>query len=466
MKRLSLRLRLTLVFTLVMAVVLGLTGLFLYTRFRADLDNQIANSLKSRADQVASLVHQTDDGAPRALARATGSGDDFAEVLTPDGQVATATPNLHGVPLLRRQALQKADRGAIARDHPPIPHLEGSLRLRALPVNTPRGHRIVVVGTTLADRHDSLRTLAVLLGIGGGVALLLAALAGYGVAAGALRPVESMRRRAAGISPSVSGGRLPVPESSDEIARLGVTLNDMLARLEEAFARERRFVADASHELRTPLGILKAELELALRSGRSPEELRAALESAAEETDRLVALAEDLLVIARMDQGRLPLRRADVDVHDLLTELARRYEGRAGGRSVGVSANSDVRLSADRTRLDQALGNMIDNAVRYGSGNIGLRSVVHDSLVELHVEDSGPGFDPEFIDEAFERFARADEARSRGGVGLGLAIAAAVATSHGGHAHAANREEGGADVWLELPVDRVHHGVEPAISAS
>jgi signal transduction histidine kinase len=161
----------------------------------------------------------------------------------------------------------------------------------------------------------------------------------------------------------------------------------------------------------------------------------------------------------------LPLRRADVDVRDLLTDVARRYEGRAGGRSVSVSANSDVHLSADRARLEQALGNMIDNAVRYGGGDIGLRSIVHDSRVELHVEDSGPGFDPEFIDEAFERFARADEARSRGGAGLGLAIAAAVANSHGGHAQAANREGGGADVWLELPVDRVHHGVEPAITA-
>ena len=108
---------------------------------------------------------------------------------------------------------------------------------------------------------------------------------------------------------------------------------------------------------------------------------------------------------------------------------------------------------------------MIDNAVRYSGGDIALRSIVHDSRVELHVEDGGLGFDPEFIDQAFERFARADEARSRGGAGLGLAIAAAVATSHGGHAHAANREGGGADVWLELPVDRVHHGVEPAITA-
>ena len=141
--------------------------------------------------------------------------------------------------------------------------------------------------------------------IGGPVALLLASLAGYVLAGAALRPIEAMRRRAQEISTASLDERLPVPAARDEVARLGETLNAMLARIEDGLARERRFVADASHELRTPLALLKTELELALRRARSPEELQAAIESAAGETDRLARMADDLLLLARSDQGQL-----------------------------------------------------------------------------------------------------------------------------------------------------------------
>ena len=166
--------------------------------------------------------------------------------------------------------------------------------------------RTLVVGTTIDDRDDALKTLAILLVIGLPIMLVLASLAGYGAAAAALRPVERMRRQARrdGRAERAPAGR----PGRDEIGRLGTTLNAMLARIEEAFERERAFVADASHELRTPLAILKAELELALREGRSARSCRRRVRSAAEETDRLVALAEDLLVLARVEEGRLPVR--------------------------------------------------------------------------------------------------------------------------------------------------------------
>ena len=226
----------------------------------------------------------------------------------------------------------------------------------------------------------------------------------------------------------------------------------MLARLEAAFERERAFTADASHELRTPLSVLKAELELALREGRSPEELRAALESAAEETDRLVRLAEDLLAIANLEDGRLPLRSAPLDAVELTAATASRFDARARevGRTVRALPGAPLALEGDRARLDQALGNLVDNALRHGGGDVELAAVAHDSVVELHVRDHGPGFPAGFIDPAFERFTRADGARSRGGAGLGLSIVAAVAESHGGGAHAANLPAGGADVWIEL----------------
>jgi signal transduction histidine kinase len=258
-----------------------------------------------------------------------------------------------------------------------------------------------------------------------------------------------MRRRAAAVSPGRDWQRLPVTRSRDEVARLGTTLNEMLDRLEAAFARERAFAADASHELRTPLGILRAELELALREGRSPEELRAALASAAEETDRLIRLAEDLLVLARLDEGRLPLRREAIDAGELLGAVAQRFGG--DGRRVTAAPADGLRVDADRARVEQALGNMVDNALRHGGGEVALAAVLSDGRVELHVTDHGPGFGDGFAARAFERFARADAARAGGGAGLGLSIVEAIARSHGGAARAADRDGGGADVWIELP---------------
>jgi two-component system, OmpR family, sensor kinase len=455
MSRLALRVRLTLAFAVVMAVVLGLTGLFLYLRFRADLNGTIAGSLSSRSDAVAALVRESRGPLDDALSGA-GGDDDVAQVLDARGAVLAGTPLARDRPLVAGEALHAATTTDLSR----LRGFDGPLRLRARPVERAGEPLVVVVGTGLDDRNDSLRTLGALLVLGGGVALALASLAGYAVAAAALRPVESMRRRAAAIAPAKTGQRLPVPPAHDEIGRLGETLNDMLARLEAAFARERTFVADASHELRTPLSILRAELELAVREGRSPEELRAALESAAEETERLVRLAEDLLVIARLDQGRLPLRPEDVDAGELLAAVAARFDG-AAGRPVRATDGAGTVVRGDRVRLEQALGNLVDNALRHGAGDVALAARRLPDGVELHVTDAGPGFAPDFLAHAFERFARADGARSRGGAGLGLAIVAAIAASHGGSARAANLPGGGADVWIHLPGGPQSSEVEP-----
>jgi heavy metal sensor kinase len=454
MSRLPIRIKITLAFAGAMALVLVATGLFLYLRLGSELDSAIDEGLRSQEADVAALVQQSDSALREAqLNPLSGQSESLAQVLDRRNRIIDSTPQLQHTSLLTPAQLQRAQQGAVTFDQQSVTPSEGRLHLLAAPVQAQGRHFVVVVGASLEDRSDALASLARLLLIGGPAALLLASLAGYVVATGALRPVESMRRRAAAISAGKPGQRLPVPPGDDELARLGTTLNEMLERLERALERERSFVADASHELRSPLAILKTELEIALRRGRTVEELQAVVESAADETDRLVQLAEDLLVIARADQGQLPVRLERAEVREVFSGIRERFDRRLrdAGRPVLVDVVEPLEVVADRTRLEQALGSMVDNALRYGAGPIRMAAMRTDGRVELHVTDEGAGFPPDFIARAFERFTRADPARGRGGTGLGLAIVRAIASSHGGVAIAANLDGGGADVWISLP---------------
>jgi two-component system, OmpR family, sensor kinase len=455
LSRLPIRLRVTLAFAAVMAIVLTAAGFFIYSQLSSRLDESIDNGLRSRAGEVAALVRESESGLQGADPLIE-TDESFAQVLSTDGEVQDSTDQLAGQPVLEGGELQQAAGGAtfFERDSGTVPGLEGPVRLLATPVETEDGELIAVVGSSLGDRDEALTNLATLMLIGGPVALLLASLAGYWVAGTALRPVEAMRQRAAEISASEPDERLPLPESHDEIRRLGETLNQMLGRLEAALARERRFVDDASHELRTPLTLHKTELELALRYATSEEELRAAIASAGEEIDRLIQLAEDLLVVARSEGGELTVARERVQVADLLATVGERFRARVeqSGRPLEVDGDAGT-VVGDRLRLEQALTSMVDNALRYGDGEVRLWARSNGNRVELHVSDDGPGFPPEFIDRAFERFSRADAARARGGTGLGLAIVDTIARAHGGRGAAANAADGGADVWIEVPAD-------------
>lgn len=217
-------------------------------------------------------------------------GDSFAQILGASGAVLDGSPKLKAESLLTPARAERATRETVILTRPNPFERREPARLLATPV-TVRGQRlVVVVGADAEDRDAQLASLARLLAISGPIALLLASFAGYRVATSALMPVEAMRRKADEITEEDPGDRLPVGAVDDEITRLGTTLNRMLARLERAVERERSFVADASHELRSPLAILKTEIELALRGDRPNQELRDALQSASEETDRLAEL--------------------------------------------------------------------------------------------------------------------------------------------------------------------------------
>jgi signal transduction histidine kinase len=405
------RWRLTLAFAAVIAVVLAATGIFVHGRLATSLDAAVNRSLAARAGDVAALAHESDTGLDAAR-RAGGRGRrvELAQLIDRSGRVLDRTPGLAARPLLSPAQLHAAQAGRRVRTEAVLAGDE-PVRLLAEPVRAQDQQLVVVVGQSLEDRDRALANLTDVLLLGGPAALLLASLAGYLLTGAALRPVELMRRR------------------------------------------ERMFVSDASHELRSPLAMLRTELELIARDRPTGEALQAAVASAVEETDRLRRLADDLLVLARSDDGRLTVRREPLPVAALLEAAATRATAANGASTPPIAAHAppELRVLADREWVEQALGNLVSNALRHGAGDVRLEARDAGAYVELHVLDDGPGFARDFLPRAWERFARGDAARTEDGAGLGLAIVRTIAELHGGSAHAANRPGGGADVWIVLP---------------
>ncbi len=447
MSRLPIRVRLTLPFAFGMAIVLAAMGVVIYLRVGSAL---LASTDENLNAQVAEAVSRAQQGR-ELLDRDVSDGPTIAQVELLDGTTDDSSP-AGLAPLLERSDVREVT--GRTRRTTPIAGLRGEWRLLEVPIQVDGRPGVLVVGRSAAARAETLHRLAREFMFAAPAALLLSLLAGYGLAAAALRPVEAMRRRAGAISATTPGRRLPVPSTRDEVSALAVTLNEMLGRLEAALEHERRFVADASHELRTPLALLRAELELALRRPRSREELEAAVRSAAEETERLTRLAEDLLLIARSDQGGIPLRLETIAPAGVLENVRQRFASQAAllGRELVVEDVSGAPIQADPLRLEQALGNLVDNALVYGAGRVSLRAAEQDGVIELHVTDEGKGLPAWFVGRAFDRFSRADEARNAPGTGLGLAIVALIAAAHGGEARAGGTGAGGADVWLRLPL--------------
>jgi two-component system, OmpR family, sensor kinase len=449
-RRLPIRLRLTIAFAGVLTAVLGASGWVLYTEFERDINEVIDRDLNARAADMTALVSEARDPG-RAL---VASGERVAQIYSPAGRLLSSTAALAGTRALTGAEVREAARAQLQIDRAET--AAGAARLRAVPAAQGDGAPVViVVGEPLERTDSSLDRLRELLLIAGPLALLLATYAGYQVARAALRPVERMRARAERITEHDTADRLPVPGTSDEIEALGHTLNELLDRLDAALGRERRLLSDASHELRTPLSVLRTEVQLALRGERDARELRGALESVEHEAERLSRLADDLLVLARSDQGRLPIRGEPVAAYELLEAAARRAQAAASaaGRVVVAQRHGEdgAIALADPDRAAQALDNLVANALAHGRGDVRLSAREAGGQVELHVLDQGDGFAPELLDRVFDRFSRGDPARSGEGTGLGLAIVAAIARAHGGGAGARNRPGGGADVWISLP---------------
>ncbi|MFD7072970.1 ATP-binding protein [Nocardioides sp. NPDC059952] len=401
------------------ATVIAVTGLGLLVQLRVSdaLEDRLRDSVGAEADRL-----EAEDGDLVEAVSALG-GEVHAQVLTAGGDVEASSELVAG-PLLDAAELRASARGGwlvktvtVFDDDAAAAGRPDPERERLLLLVKPVEEGFLVVGTSRQDADEALTTLRNQLLIAGPIALALAGGLGYLVAGVGLRPIERMRSHAATISARSAGERLPVPEAEDELRRLALTLNAMIGRLDDGLQRERRFVADASHDLRTPLALMLTEIELALARPRTPEELRVALSSVEEEVRRLIALAEDLLERAGSGALSLPIESRPVDLVALAGRVVERFRAAAGSRGLELVAPRPVEIHGDATRLDRALSNLVDNAIRHGAGDIEVVVGAVPGGAVLAVTDEGDGLP----DHTWPQDP-----------GLGLTIVREIARAHGG----------------------------------
>jgi two-component system OmpR family sensor kinase len=438
----SIRTRLALLFGAGTSVVLLLSLALLYVALHRQLGSAADADLSARSDDLLASAEARDLTAV--------AGDPMAQLYAADGTTLASSVSVAGRSLLTARQVHAARDARATTVSLPLGADGALLQVRVLSRPAGESGEVLAVGLPIAGlERAGNRQLNVLLVAAPVLIAALAALCWLLLRA-ALRPVDALTRQAAAISTLDSERRLPVVPGDDEIARLSVTLSGMLARLSVAFARERAFVDDASHELRTPIAVLRGEIDLAL-AAETPGEVRQSLLAARAQVARLSRLAEDLLLLARDRDGSPLVHREPVD----LTDLARAETvvlARVTGLRIEV-AGDPVIIEADADRLRQVLTNLAANSAAAGAGSARVTVSLEPAHARIEWADDGPGFPPELLDAAFERFVRGGASRTPStGAGLGLPIVRAVVTAHGGTAGLGNGPPlGGAVVTVRLP---------------
>jgi heavy metal sensor kinase len=319
------------------------------------------------------------------------------------------------------------------------------------------GSRIVIEsGIPYRQIESVLHGLLITLAIYMPFIVSLALVGGYWLMRRSLQPVDEITSRAEGITSTNLSERLPVIKTGDELERLSRSLNRMIARLQDAFQHINRFSADASHELRTPLTILHLELESIIQNRELSPEVVDQIGSALEETQRLSSIVESLLIITRLDAGDMQMERVALDLGELASSTADQMKLLAEEKSIEMDceATPAVYVEGDRSRLKQVIVNLVDNAIKYTppGGQVKITVSADPERAYLEVSDNGVGISPEVLPHVFERFYRADRARSRdsGGVGLGLAIVKAICTAHAAEIRIASTEGQGSCFTVEM----------------
>ena len=414
----------------------------LYRSLMVDVDDATAGRVRSIAE---ALQSNSTDQLHRELLT-TSHHVVATQLISPDGKVVERAGLAPDTPLIPVSEFNLRLRRGIPDDAAP----KDDMRVSGQKVSTPSGEYTVIVGGGSEEVEATARTVALLLAGGGPVIVAVAAGASYWLVRRSLQSVDAIRGRVAEISTSDLAERVPVPASRDEISALAVTMNEMLSRLEAGHRAQQRFVGDASHELRSPLATIISGLEVAQAH---PELLDAelAVNTLLPEAQRMSALIQDLLVLARADEQSLVLRTKRVQLDDIAEIEASRV--RRSAECAIQTAISPTQLTGDPAALSRVVRNLVDNAVRHANSRVELGIDNHDGTATVAVSDDGPGIAPADRSRVFERFVRldSDRARSGGGSGLGLAIVAELVSAHGGTVSIRDRPGGGTTVLVKLP---------------
>jgi heavy metal sensor kinase len=463
------RVRLTGWYVLVLAVVVAGLGAFVVTRLRADLTSSLDRSMRSAASQIGQGYHAEGAADFRDVAHTVLPGPRFhgsgAQILDLAGPVVFSD----GDPVLETPVFSHAEVRQVGSGHDllrdvrlgtPAEHL----RAIGMPVVRHGRRQVLVVVESLAAVDRAVHRVLILLLLGSGVALAVVALGGWWIARKALRPVDRMTTLAERIGiAEIRDHRIAVPAVRDELSHLARTLNAMLDRLQQGVQSREQLIADASHELRAPLAAMRSELEVSLRHDALPARAHAVLSSARDEVVRMGWIVENLLTLARVDEGGLGLLVAPQDLAEVAQAAVRTHRLAAEAAGVEICVEGDAGLiDGDRHRLQQVISNLLDNAIRLAPRDSTASVSLWRSATEagFTVSDDGPGVPPEERERIFERFARRDRARARGtGAGLGLAICKEIVRAHGGRIWVDGRTPRGSAFTVALPLS-------PAVSAT
>ena len=466
MNRRSIRFRLTVWYAGLLAGLLVLFGFSVYLGLSQYLGWTLKETLSKQAKQIAAAwLGDVGVSGESYVAEEINEhfspkvNDRFVRITRADGSVMYLSDEPESkkfdptrVPPLKARAGQESLREE---------RLNGDSRLMifAMPFTANDGSKYVIeAGASNHEIERVLHGLLLAIAIGLPVVVAIAIAGGYLLMRQALRPVDEITQSAERITSRNLGERLPVAQTGDELERLSVGLNRMIARLDESFQHIHRFSADASHELRTPLTILRGELEAAAQQRQITHELRETLGSALEETERLSRIVESLMAISRLDAGEAKVELAHFDLAELTSSTTEQMRLLAEDKNIALRCEAErrVRVEGDRARLKQVVVNLVDNAIKYtpAGGLVGVKVCACDGRATLEVNDNGVGIPPEALPHIFERFYRVDKTRSRqmGGAGLGLSIIKAIVTAHGGQVRVESVEGKGSRFLIELPV--------------
>lgn len=448
----TVRFRITVLASVVLALVLGAVGVTLLVVQQRQLQDSLDESLQRRADEL-SVSGVTTLDAPSVLPNAAGD-EVVIQVVSANGQVIAATENALGIEPIMPAPVGDGDRFATVTE---LPVEDDAYRILSRSTEIDGDEVVLHVAENTDDVQELLDQLRFAVAVTIPVAVGVLAALVWWLVGRTLRPVERIRAEVAGFGPAQLDRRVSSPGTGDEIDRLAVTMNEMLRRLEDARRREQRFVADASHELRSPLTRIRTELETT-GAGVGDGIDDAVKHSVLDEIDELTALVDDLLVLARSDAGEVPPEQRPVDLDDLVFDEVDAARATATSITIDVSGVSAAEVLGNQGELRRLVRNLLDNAVRHAASDVTVtlaESTIYNAgaVAVLAVTDDGPGIPPEQTVAIFERFTRLDDARTRGtgGTGLGLAIARDIVERHGGTLRLDTTHRPGARFEVRLP---------------